>query len=225
MARKKAGKPRKPTPGGKVSAITPIEYDGWQEAYDYFNRALFDDMLDDVVIVHQNKANMRGSFAFQRYDRRDGRGKQHRIALNTDVFVGMSDEVICSILVHEMVHCWQHQYGKPSRGYHNKQWAEAMKRIGLQPSSTGAPGGNETGARVSHYVVDGGLFQTAFQQLAARGWRVKLQSSAHVVDHKAPVSKVKFTCPECGQNVWGRPDTHVGCLDCDGAPTMRGLAS
>jgi ribosomal protein S27E len=25
---------------------------------------------------------------------------------------------------------------------------------------------------------------------------------------------VKFTCPGCGSNVWGKPDTEVGCKPC-----------
>jgi hypothetical protein len=56
--------------------------------------------------------------------------------------------------VHEMVHVWQHAFGKPSAGgYHNKQWAAKMKAVGLQPSSTGYVGGKETGQRVTHYVI------------------------------------------------------------------------
>jgi predicted RNA-binding Zn-ribbon protein involved in translation (DUF1610 family) len=27
-------------------------------------------------------------------------------------------------------------------------------------------------------------------------------------------SKTKFTCPECGQNVWGKPDTLLICGAC-----------
>jgi hypothetical protein len=31
-----------------------------------------------------------------------------------------------------------------------------MREIGLQPSSTGEPGGMETGQTVSHYIIPGG---------------------------------------------------------------------
>jgi len=34
-----------------------------------------------------------------------------------------------------------------------------MKRVGLHPSTTGRPGGGETGTRVSHYVIPGGGFE------------------------------------------------------------------
>jgi hypothetical protein len=28
--------------------------------------------------------------------------------------------------------------------------------------------------------------------------------------------KTKFTCPECGQNAWGKPDTQLICGACYG---------
>ena len=47
-----------------------------------------------------------------------------------------------------MTHLEQHHFGQPSRnGYHNKQWAELMKSVGLFPSDTAQPGGKETGQR------------------------------------------------------------------------------
>ena len=40
-----------------------------------------------------------------------------------------------------MTHLEQAHFGKPSRnGYHNKEWADLMERVGLMPSDTGAPG-------------------------------------------------------------------------------------
>ncbi len=54
-------------------------------------------------------------------------------------------------LAHEMVHLWQHHFGKPGRGrYHNKEWAEKMKSIGLQPTTTGKDDGAETGDVMGH---------------------------------------------------------------------------
>jgi hypothetical protein len=114
-----------------------------------------------------------------------------------------------------MVHLWQHTFGKPSsRGYHNKEWATAMKAVGLQPSSTGAVGGKETGQRVTHYIIPGGPYAQAFAALAATGWKLNLQSAPHVGAPKAPPSKVKFSCPSCGQNAWGKPDLAITCTPC-----------
>ena len=127
-------------------AITPIEYGGLQEAYDHFNRALFEGSLIDVFITYQRHAHRRGYFSADRFSGRQLAFGKHELALNPDTFIGRSDEDIYSTLVHEQAHVWQHIFGEPSkRGYHNKQWAAKMKSIGLQPSNTGAVGGKETG--------------------------------------------------------------------------------
>ena len=40
-----------------------------------------------------------------------------------------------------------------------------MKEIGLQPSTTGEPGGKETGQSVTHYILPGGPYATAYAKL------------------------------------------------------------
>jgi SprT-like family len=230
MARKtktkaKAVKKYIPTPvpvmGNRVKirtggvAITPVEYGGLQEAYDHFNRELFDGELPDVFIAYQRHAHSYGHFAPDRYSGRDIKFGRHELALNPDGFIGRSDKQICSTLGHEQCHVWQQTYGKPSaRGYHNKEWAAKMKSIGLQPSSTGMVGGKETGQRVSHYVVEGGKFEQAYNKLAATNWKLNLQSAHRPGGTKGPSSKTKFTCASCGQNAWGKPDLAVICLPC-----------
>ena len=65
-------------------------------------------------------------------------------------------------LAHEMAHVWQQTHGTPPRRcYHDRQWAAKMKEIGLQPSTTGEPGGKETGQSVTHYIIPGGPYATA----------------------------------------------------------------
>jgi hypothetical protein len=197
-------------------AITPIEYGGLQEAFDHFNGALFDGTLPDVFITYQRKANSAGYFSPDRFAGRTANFGKHELALNPDGFIGQTDEQILQTLVHEMVHGWQQAFGAPSkRGYHNKEWAAKMKQIGLQPSSTGMVGGKETGQRMRDYVIPGGAFTQAFAKLAATGWCLNLQSAHRPGGTKAPNSKVKFTCPSCGQNAWGKPDLAIVCKPCE----------
>jgi hypothetical protein len=196
-------------------AITPIEYGGLQDAFEHFSTALFDSALPDVFITYQRKANSMGYFAPDRFSHRADKFGKHELALNPDAFINQTDEQICQTLVHEMTHVWQHVLGKPAaRGYHNKEWAAKMKSIGLQPSSTGMVGGKETGQRMSDYIIPGGPFTMAFAKLAATGWKLNLQSAHHAGGKKAPSSKVKFTCPTCGQNAWGKPDLEILCTHC-----------
>jgi predicted SprT family Zn-dependent metalloprotease len=199
----------------KSLAITPIEYGGLQEAYDHFNEALFGGELPDVFITYQRRSHMRGFFGANRFSERGGKSGRHELALNPDHFVDRTDEQICSTLVHEQCHVWQHMRGTASsRGYHNKEWGNKMKLLGLQPSTTGAPGGKETGSSVTHYIIPDGTFQISFQKLAATGWKLNLQSAHQAGASGGKTSKTKFTCPQCGQNCWGKPDLAVLCKPC-----------
>src|ERR1039457_6268301 len=91
-----------------------------------------------------------------------------------------------------------------------------MKEIGLQPTDTGAPGGKETGQSVTHYIVAGGPYATAYAKLKATGFQLHWQSAPQDNQAKAKkaASKTKFTCPCCDQNAWGKPDTHLICGVC-----------
>jgi hypothetical protein len=196
--------------------ITPLEYTGLQEAYDHFNRVLFDGMLPNVFITYQRKANSLGYFGADRFlGRVEHTAGRHELALNPDGFVGKSDKEICSTLVHEQAHVWQHVKGTaPRRGYHDKEWAAKMKAVGLQPSSTGMVGGRETGQRMSHYVIADGAFAQSYDRLAATNWQLNLESAHRPGAQKGPSSKTKFSCSSCGQNAWGKPDLAVTCTPC-----------
>jgi hypothetical protein len=117
--------------------------------------------------------------------------------------------------VHEMTQAWQQAHGRPSaRGYHNAEWSEKLKSVGLYPSSTGMVGGRETGQHMSDYIIPDGLFARSYERLAATGWRLNLQSAPHANPTRAPKSKTKFNCTSCGQNAWGKPDLAILCKPC-----------
>jgi predicted SprT family Zn-dependent metalloprotease len=201
----------------RAPAITPIEYSGLQRAFEHFNSELFDGTLVNVMITYQRRSHSMGYFAPDRFAGRIEHGKQHELALNPDGFYGETDQAVCQTLVHEMVHLKQHLHGKPSAGgYHNREWAAMMKAVGLYPSNTGKPGGKETGAHMSDYVLADGAFAKAFTKLAAAGWRLNLQSAPRAgAKGGGNNSKTKFSCPKCRQNAWGKPDLSVRCDVCD----------
>jgi len=193
--------------------ISKDEYGSFEKAYDHFNRELFNGGLPCCLITLNRKANSRGYFHAERFT---GRGKETRtdeLAMNPDTFTDRTDKEILSTLAHEMAHVWQAHHGKTSRnGYHNAQWADKMETIGLMPSTTGADGGKRTGQRVTHYIIDGGPFDVAADNLLNSGFKLKWQSPV-IAGAKKP-SKVKFSCPDCGQNAWGKPDLKVICGGC-----------
>jgi hypothetical protein len=200
----------------KVAAITITEYQGFQRAYDFFNRELFGGLLPQVLVTLQRHANTRGYFSPERFSGRLDESAVHELALNPDTFTGNTDEVILSTLVHEMAHVWQQTHGKaPRKGYHDRQWAQKMREVGLQPSSTGEEGGAETGQSMSHYIIPEGRFANAYAKLAATGFQLHWQSAPASGEGRAKKSsKTKFTCPECGQNAWAKPDALLICGEC-----------
>ena len=142
------------------------------------NATLFDGTLPEAFIVYSRRAHSRGHFSDDRYSARDGKFKKPEISLNPDEFIDRTDKQIVSTLVHEMTHLRQYRFGRPlKRGYHNKEFARMMLEIGLMPSNTGAVGGKQTGAQMSHYVIPGGAYEQAFTELAASGWKLNLESA------------------------------------------------
>lgn len=198
-------------------AITPAHYRAFQQAYDFFNRELFGGTLPHVLVTLQRHANTRGYFAAERFQGRDEEVTAHELAMNPDTFNGRTDREICSTLAHEMCHVWQQTHGTPPRkSYHDKQWAAKMKEIGLQPTSTGEPGGKETGQKVTHYIIKGGAYDRAFDALEAKGFALAWQSLPWAAAGKAKAknSKVKYTCPDCDQNAWAKPGAQLICGAC-----------
>jgi len=197
-------------------AITQAQYRALQEAYDFFNAELFGGSLPHVLVTLQRHARAKGYFSPERFTGRTEAAAAHELALNPDIFTGRTDEDILSTLAHEMAHVWQQAHGKPPRrSYHDRQWAAKMKEIGLQPSTTGEPGGKETGQSVTHYIIGGGVYAKAYAKLKARGFQLRWQSAPAGKEAKAKkASKTKFTCPDCGQNAWGKPDALLICGAC-----------
>lgn len=199
-------------------------YSGLNRAYEFFNRALFANELPRCLITMQRHKGAYGYFAPARFGLRGDKSTVDEIAMNPAHFEERSDKETLSTLAHEMVHVWQQHFGKPSRnGYHNREWADKMRAIGLIPSTTGAAGGKEVGPKVSHYVEAGGLFDSTYAKFAAKG-EISLFCDRWTEDpekakarQKKNASKTAFVCPECGQKAWAKETARLTCGDCDEA--------
>ncbi len=155
----------------KTQIIKPTYefYSQLQQAYDWFNKTLFENALPSCLITVQREKNMLGFFSPLRWSN-EGEKNVHEIALNPAYFANSKIVEVFQTLVHEQCHLWQHEFGRPSRsGYHNREWADKMESIGLMPSSTGRPGGDKTGQRMSDYLIETGQFKQACIELIESG--------------------------------------------------------
>jgi predicted SprT family Zn-dependent metalloprotease len=198
---------------------TPRIYNSLEGAYDYFNLKLFAGKLPPCLITMQRQKGAYGFFSGNRFARTDKPDEvTDEIALNPAHFGARTPTETLSTLAHEMAHLWQHHFGTPSRAaYHNREWAAKMHEIGLIPTDTGHRGGKETGQKVTHVIQDGGPFQRACTDwLIANGdFLYHDQAGDEPTRKKKAASKTKFTCPDCEQNAWAKPDANLTCGDCN----------
>jgi hypothetical protein len=218
---------RKSPPRAKLAES---HYQQLARAYEHFNATLFDGILPPVegtaeakdaevvlIFTAARKANSMGYFAPDRWDQRSGDGKTvHEINVNPDSMYNKPDDDICSTVVHEQVHLWQHLHADnpPNRAYHNREWSNKMIAIGLMPSNTGMPGGKTVGAKMSHYIIRGGAFAKAFKQLADTGFKFELESKAYAAKERKPSSKNDFVCRHGHQKCWGKDSLALSCNTC-----------
>jgi hypothetical protein len=74
-------------------------------------------------------------------------------------------------------------------------------------------------------LAAGGPYARAYAKLAATGFQLHWESAPAGSQAKAKRAKTKFTCPECGQNAWGKPDSQLIYGACHGVVLMLAEAN
>jgi len=209
----------------KVS-LSLEQYQLLDSAYKLFNQKLFSNKLPQCVIVLHRKKNARGYFHAERYvdresvkiaKKKDQIKSYDELAMNPDDF-DRPDITILSTLAHEMAHVWRHRCAdkEPSRGsYHDKLWGRKMEEIGLMPSSTGKEGGKKTGQKVTHYIIQHGKYETVCLNFL-KNKSIKLSSfQLSSASSNSNRNKIKYSCPSCDLNIWGKPGINIQCGECN----------
>lgn len=202
-----------------------------KEAFDFFNENLFNNTLPDVVFTLTRKKNVGGFFWAKQWIKKgelesskkrdyDQANFFHEMSTNLELMGDWDNKKILSVLVHEMTHIQQQEFGSPSRnGYHNKEWGSLMKDVGLYPSNTGEKGGKETGQQMSHYIIENGPFDQCSNVLLKKGFGFDLVNRPLTgpeikKKRKAKESKTKYTCCLCNRNAWAKPNSELLCGTC-----------
>lgn len=196
-------------------APTTSHATSYQGLYDYLNTNLFGGELPNCILTMIPAVSKNGGhFWPNKWHDTDG-AKLHEISMNPHGYAIHEPIVFVSIFAHEMAHLWvqENKETPPRGGYHCKFWGRKMKEIGLYPSNTGEPGGKETGQQMTHYIMEEGLFKEVFERMPEDLLLPFKRFKAPTVTRKK--SKVKFSCPSCSANVWGKPETKVKCGECD----------
>ena len=194
---------------------TPEQYLAYQQAFDYFNRKLFESSLPGCMLGHSRRKS--GSYALfsSRQWRKDADAETAEIRLNLKLLSKAEPIEVMAALVRQMVHLWQEKFGRPFfNGYYNRKWAKKMEEIGLIPSMTGLPGGKRTGQGIQHYIEVSGRFERAFRDMPEScllPFRPMVQESEK---RRGYTLKAQYKCTGCGAKVWGRPGLEIICGCC-----------
>ena len=198
----------------------------FQTAFDYFNKHLFENELPQANITLNRKEGANGYYSKERFIERSTStppivwgNALDEIAMNPDTF-GRSDKQILATLVHEMCHHWQFHHGiskAKTPGYHNKEWAKKMVKVGLLPISktTGSKG---TGLHVGTEIIGDEKFDKLCTEFLAKyPFDLKYASkfSGKKKERKTHTKySFRYECPLC--NNWAKApiDTNIVCGDC-----------
>ena len=190
-------------------APAPDQHSRLQDAADLFNAHLFNGELNPVYLTLQHKPGCYGYFAPDRFRAADG-SLISSIALDSVTAVDRPLIELLSTLVHEQCHQLIYERsGCRSTGAHGPAWREEMNRCGLPPLQVGA-----TWKKATHRIDSAGLFAQVFnaqrELLQALPW----QERHGTTTRGRGTDRIKFTCPSCEQNAWGRPAAELLCGSC-----------
>ena len=194
-------------------------------AYEHLNKALFGGALSNPMLILTRDARIIGGhFAPNKWANEEG-ANVHEIAINANCMTNGDPVFLFGILIHEMAHLWQQEFGKPTRGgYHNEEWMKKCREVGLTP--------NGGGQAVSTEITPGGKAEEAIASLpeeAVFPWMSAEMVGGDVPTPPTPNAKPaksgvrsRFTCPICGLNAWAKPGASLVCGE-DGSPLVEQL--
>jgi predicted SprT family Zn-dependent metalloprotease len=175
---------------------TTEQFDQLQRLFAFFNRAFWSGTLPPVLFNFSRGTTSYGFYAPSRWH--NGEETTPEISLTPRSLCRPPIDT-CQTLCHEMVHHWQHTFGKTSRqGHHNRQFRAEMARIGLISDGAGHTS-----------RVEDGPFDLACKKLAEEQ-RLPWTPTEPSPKERSR-NKVKYRCSTCSRNAWGAPGLVLLC--------------
>jgi ribosomal protein S27E len=218
---------------------TRATYLGWGYVYNFYNGELFGGELPPCLITYQRSRKSYGYFAGDQFvdlnlfpdfarllsSLKSATAGIDELAINPAHLHERPVEQVLASFVHDMAHLKRYRLVKPrpTPGYHDKKWRQIMLEVGLMPPATGEPGEKTTDQKVNHYIIPGGRFEIATQELLRRGFTIRYleseqeNNSLTLRRERSKASKSRFSCVNCqpAQNAWAKPSAHLICGDCN----------
>jgi hypothetical protein len=212
-------------------------YSDLLKAYDFFNKKLFESLLPPIIFTFQRHNGYIAEARLRRWV--NGQDVVYdEISINPEYLAKYPLVEIFQSLVFEMATVWQAHYGNPGvAGLVNKEKVLMLERIGLIPSSTGTPSGKKSGHHKNSFVLYDGPFLIVCRELVRDGFKFHLTDRYPRFRPDKPIltydsngkpvpitaqcepisdlSEIKYTCYECGAEVYGKPELNIICIDCE----------
>jgi hypothetical protein len=209
---------------------TSETYSNLIRAFDFFNERYFDGTLPRPMITLRGTGKAAVSYLHHSFGTVSGTDRIDEIAVNARRLLFTPPDEFLDEFVHVLCHIWQAHFGAPTRnGYHNKQFADKLRSVGLIPSPTGKKHGKETGQLISQYRDETGAFARACQELIdVHGFVLnygdltadQAKSVPGEPERPKPNSGITYVCttPGCPVDLKGKPGApfvRVSCVDCN----------
>jgi hypothetical protein len=196
---------------------------GWQDAYDLFNKELFEGRLPECVVALNNASRFGTARFIPNHYRGSGGKAINGFEINPLYFYRRKLIETLTVLAYEMVYVWQWRVaGKKSRnGYRSKAWMTRIRQIGLVPFDDAH--GFKSREQINCRIVKNGPFETAckrfLEEMLDIPWEKRYEEifPAAPDRHKKPgtANKIRYACGRCGSIVWGKPNLNILCGNCN----------
>lgn len=177
------------------------------KVYSHLNKCLFSGMLtEDIYLQLAYSIQTEGLFIHDKHDNKRTGETRHNITIDENL-LNEPNNYWLIVLVHQMIHLWQFQYGKqvPAKHYHNKEYVKKALEIGIiiQQSES-----NE------QEIKEDSLIIYAINNLPEVNLLLPRNVSSQLNSSSKNGKKYTFTCPNCNSRVFAKYDSLDICGVC-----------